>query len=281
MEIQPIALNGLQGLAITTAAFRMVVITEIGPRIAWFSKPGGANLLYWDPDAVTRGAWKLYGGHRVWLTRPLADESEDTYLPDNDPCAVTYHRDGVDIAAPASPTNRIARGMEIRLLNEAQVRVRNTLHNEGTLLYAAGVWSPTCVVADKPIRIPLGCPEREPTWDVVYMAIPRVFAGNVTSLGDGSAVFSGDTLLLTPQGRCVKRCVRAEKGEIRLCCEGFDFVKRVTFHPDARYPLNGCNLAAFIGADNWMAEMETFGGERAIKPGETIGHDEIWSLEDH
>lgn len=278
MVMEHTTLDGLEGLQISTDAFRLIVITQIGPRIAWFSKPDGENLLYWAPEAVRRGEWRLYGGHRVWLTRPLADESEDTYLPDNEPCAVTLLPDGADVCAPASPVNRLARGMEIRVLDDTRVQVRNYLRNDGPMLYSAGCWSPTCVVADKPVEIPLGSAEPNPAWDIVYMAIPRVFAGHVTALADDSATLTDNSLVLTPKGRCVKRCVRAEKGVVQLRCDGYVFRKTAPFDPDARYPMHGCNVAAFIGDDNWMAEMETFGGERTIKPGQTIDNTEQWEL---
>ncbi len=174
----------------------------------------------------------------------------------------------------------MARGLCIRALPGGGVSVRSCLRNEGDMLYSAGVWAPTCVVADKPIEIPLGCPEPNPTWDVVYMAIPRVFAGNVTRLDDESVSVHGSTLTLTPRGSCVKRCVRAEQGTVQLRCKGYVFRKRAVFQPDARYPLGGCNVAAFIGAGNWMAEMETFGGERAVKPGQMLEHEEVWELVD-
>lgn len=278
MKIERIPFDGLEGLSIETDAFRLIAVTQIGPRIAWFSKPGGPNLLYWDRDAVTRGAWKLYGGHRVWLTRPMADESEDTYLPDNEPCKVTLFADGADLCAPASPVNRIVRGIEIRVLDGGRVRVRNYLKNEGSLIYSAGCWAPTCVTANRPIEIPLGCPEANAAWDIVYLAIPRVFAGNVTRLDDDSVAFEDDRLILTPRGRCVKRCVRAEKGIVQLRCDGYVFRKTAAFDPNARYPMNGCNVAAFIGAYNFMAEMETFGGEQTLKPGQTVDHSELWEL---
>lgn len=44
----------------------------------WFGALGRANLLFWDDAGEhTRGPWRLYGGHRLWTTRPDADESEE------------------------------------------------------------------------------------------------------------------------------------------------------------------------------------------------------------
>lgn len=277
IQIENTVFDGLEAVRVRTEALELVVTTQVGPRIAFFARAGGENLLYWDKDGVQRGAWKLYGGHRVWITRPLGDESEDTYLPDNDPCSVTRYADGVDVCAPASPVSRIARGMEIRVEGERCVRVRNYLRNEGSMIYSGGCWSPTCVKADKEIEIPLGCGE-ETTWDIVYMAIPRIFAGNVTQLDDDSVQMRGSSLFVTPKGRCVKRCVRAPQGVVQLHADGYIFRKTAAFSPYLSYPMNGCNVAAFVGAGNFMAEMETFGGEEAIRPGQTIDNVERWEI---
>ncbi len=278
MKIERTSFGGLEGLLIETDALRMVAVTEIGPRIAWFSKRGGENLLYWDPDGMKRNGWRLYGGHRVWMTRPLGDESEDTYAPDNDPCRATALEDGVDLRAPASGPHSLARGMEIRVLSETSVQVRNYLQNEGSLICSGGCWSPTCVAADKPIEIPLGSADPACTWDIVHIAAPLVFAGNTSVLEDDQVTVRGNTLVLTPRGRVCKRAARAEQGVVRLRCEGYAFEKRVAFNPLARYPLGGCNVAAFIGKDNFMAEMETFGGEQPIAPGQTIENTEVWTI---
>jgi hypothetical protein len=44
--------------------------------------------------------------------------------------------------------------------------------------------------------------------------------------------------------------------------------------------MGGCNMAVFVGKDNFMAEMETYGEEKTIYPGETIEHKENWVLKE-
>ncbi len=278
MKIEKTIFDGLDVVLLETTGFCLMVTTGVGPRIAWFGKPDGDNLLYWDKNGMERGGWKLYGGHRVWISRPLGDEAEDTYLPDNDPCAITMLADGVDLCAPASPVSHLARGMEIRMRNETSLWVRGYLRNEGPLISSGGCWMPTCVVADKPIEIPLGSADPLCSWDIVQITIPRVFAGNTATLEDDQVELLGNTLRLTPKGRVCKRAVRAPQGTIRLLCDGYAFQKTSLFNPCFSYPLNGCNLAAFIGPDNFMAEMESFGHEQAIVPGQTIENVEIWEL---
>ena len=72
--------DGAEAYEWISDGWRMVAVSAYGPRIAYLGKEQGDNLLYWDTaPGAERGEWKLRGGHRVWLTRPQADESEDTY----------------------------------------------------------------------------------------------------------------------------------------------------------------------------------------------------------
>ena len=140
--------DGFDSVEIISDKMRAVVVYEIGPRIAFFGKPKGKNLLYWKKDGMERNGWKLYGGHRVWLTRPMADESEDTYLPDNDPCSLEIQNNTVIVTSPENSVNHLVKGMEIELVSENTIKVRNFVRNKGGLIYSGGVWSPTCIVPD-------------------------------------------------------------------------------------------------------------------------------------
>jgi hypothetical protein len=275
--IRDVNFDGFDAVELSTSAFRAVLVYEIGPRIAFFGKTNGENLLYWNRNKVTRNEWKLYGGHRVWLTRPMADEAEDTYLSDNARCALEISGAKVTTTSPAHPVNCLERGMELEIVSESCLRVRNFISNRGSLIYSGGVWSPTCVVPDgRQIIIPLG--DDNASWDVVRVVIPRVFAGNSTTLEDNQAVFTGNDLVVTPTGRVLKRCCSAPKGKVLLKCDGYIFEKYSPYDKLLRYPFDGCNVACFVGKDNFMAELETFGGESDIPPGKTIENTEYWSV---
>ena len=53
---------------------------------------------------------------------------------------------------------------------------------------------------------------------------------------------------------------------------GISFIKQSRFHLIGQYPL-GCNLAVFIGSGNFTVEMESYGAEQTVQPGETIRND--------
>ncbi|MDR3052008.1 MAG: hypothetical protein LBU67_09865 [Oscillospiraceae bacterium] len=269
--------DGFEAVEILTAQARAVLVHEVGPRIAFYGKPDGENLLYWDKDAVSRGAWKLRGGHRVWLTRPCADESVDTYIADNAPCRLSVDGPTVTATSPANGVNALARGMRVTVQPGGGLQVTNFVTNTGDLIYSGGVWSPTCVAPDgKTLRIPLGLPNS--SWDIVRIVIPRVFAGNTSTLQDDQCRFEGNDLVVTPRGRVLKRACGALQGKVILDGGGLRFTKYAPYDKRLRYPFEGCNTAVFVGAENWMAELETFGGESEIPPGETIENTEYWSL---
>lgn len=280
MKIEKTVFDGLNGYELTTENWKLTVIADCGPRIAYLGRPDGKNILYWDKDGVIRGEWRLRGGHRLWLTRPMADESEDTYFSDNASCEVELLEDGLRVTAPAHPIHKLERGMEIRCAGDGRFAVRHTIKNVGDLIYSGGIWSPTCInPTGKEIRIPLG--QDDVTWDIVKVVIPRVFAGNTTQLEDPQVYFEGNDMVVRPAGRVTKRCVSAPKGTITMTWpeERIAFTKRVPYQPMARYPLDGCNLAVFVGQDNWMGELESYGAEQPIIPGQTIEHTEYWQLE--
>src|SRR5829696_5072986 len=103
VRIANILHDGLAAVELVDRGVRLVIVHQVGPRIAWFGKRD--NLLFWDTKGIhRRGDWRLRGGHRLWMTRPLADESEETYCADNAPCRVQRLADGVRVMAPPDPS---------------------------------------------------------------------------------------------------------------------------------------------------------------------------------
>lgn len=276
-SINKVKFDGFDAVEVVTSSVKLVLVYGIGPRIAYFGKTGGDNLLFWRTEDNGNG-WKLYGGHRVWITRPFADESVDTYITDNDPCRVDIGANYVEAIAPASTINNIERGIRVEILSDDELLITNSLTNVGNLIYSGAVWNPTCVVPDgKDIVVPLGSGNIT-TWDVVKMAVPLIFAGNTTCMEDSQITYEGNNMILRANGKCVKRVVQGKQGIVKLLCDGYEFVKYSPYDRYKNYPFDGCNLAVFNGDDNWMAEMESFGHEGEILPGDRVENSEHWIL---
>ncbi len=280
MQVNHISFDGLDAVEIFTNTLRLVMVVGAGPRIAFLGRLGSDNnILYWDKNGAQNGDWKLLGGHRVWITRPGADESVDTYAEDNVPCTLQVDENTIVATAPVHPFTQLQRGIEVEPLADGSLRVTNFIKNCGSLIYSGGVWSPTCInPRGKVLRIPLG--EENTTWDIVTVVTPRIFAGNVVRLDDPQVTYEGMDMVIRSQGHVTKRCAVAPKGMVAMEWpeENLCFCKHAEYSPQASYPLGGCNVALFVGEDNWMGELETFGPEKSIRPGETVCNTELWSV---
>jgi hypothetical protein len=279
MKLNTINFNNMGAVEIITEKIRLVIITDIGPRIAFWGRPEGENLLLWAPGKYTHKKWDLYGGHRVWVTRPMADECEETYLEDNDKCQVQRLDCGWTVTAPENPFNCTQRGITIKVLAENRLEIDNFLVNTGDMLFSGGIWALTCTVPGKTTRyaVPLG---HENLWDYCKIVMFRRWDGHTGSYNDDQFTFAEDIMYIRPKGKENKRMIQTEKGIIAMhdIERNILFAKKVGYNREGNYP-QGCNLAVYVGPDNFMVEMETMGTETTIKPGEYIHNKEIWVLE--
>lgn len=276
-EIREIEHGGHLGLELVDAGVRMVALTSMGPRIAWFALAGRDNLLYWDAAGEhVRGAWRLYGGHRLWVTRPLADESEEIYDPDNAPCRVERMPGGVRITSPPSAL-ALEKTLSITV-RDGRWEVEHRLRNTGTLLWSGGAWALTCTAPSERTvyRIPLG--GGPPGWDVTTIVIPTRWGGGHTSrLDDPQITMTANAMEIRARDDEAKRMVLAPQGRLEMHDpERGVLVKQTAFDPDATYPL-GTNLAVYVGPRRFMVELETMSPLRTLPPGATLSHVETWT----
>lgn len=281
MNIKQIDFDGLAAVEVTTSKLCMVIVTGTGPRIAYLGHVDGENLFYWNNNDLGRDNWRLGGGHRVWVTRPGADESEDAYADDNDVCDVSFETDSMTVTSPIHKQLKTSRGITIREIDSQTFEVTSFVKNQGPMLYSGGVWSPTCIdpSGGKQFGIPLG--DRRLSWDIIKLVIPRAFAGHTSCVNDPQITFNEDFMVVQPNGVETKRMVMAPMGIIAMTwpAKQVSFIKQSLFNPKGQYPL-GCNLAVYIGPDNFMVEMETYGEEQTLLPGNTMENIETWKVVD-
>ncbi len=269
---------GTDALRIATGRAEMLVLTGTGPRIMELKRPKGKNILFQDTEDRAYGNWKLMGGHRIWITRPEADEAEETYADDNDPCEVRKTGNRVTVMGRHHPVFRTRKGMEISETPDGHLLVAGIVRNEGAMLWSGGLWSLTCTDPEggKTYAIPLGDGS---DWDVFGVFIPKKWAGHTSLVNDPQLEWTEDLLIIRPKGREAKRALQVPRGWIGCHApkQGCSFFKLTHYQPAARYPL-GCNMAFYVGPKNFMVEMETMGPQFTLKPGETLRHEEKWIL---
>ncbi len=278
-QINRISFQGDDAVEIVTPSFRLVAVVSRGPRIAFFSKPGTENLLLWTPGKYKRGNWDLMGGHRHWLARPGADEAEETYAADNQPCTLEIEADGVVITGAADPLLKVVRGMAIRVVGNDRLEIDHFSKNVGEMLFSCHPWALTCSIPTPTTSyvIPLG---DDSSWDTATVVSFKTWGGgHKGGYNDDQFSFTDDALIVRSAGRENKRMIRADLGIIALRDPKRDvlFAKRAVYQPDGAYPLN-TNIAVYTGPESFMVEMETMGPAHALKPGQSAHYVETWLL---
>ncbi len=285
MEIQKTTFDTFDAVEIKTAKARLIVTVGTGPRVAHLSAIKGKfetrNLLFWDyARKYHRKDWFLLGGHRIWGTRPLGDESEEAYTADNAPCKVKISKRGITVIGSEMEAFGVHKTLSIKVLDDATFEVESSLTNVGSLLWSGGAWALTATLPTKACTygIPLGDGSN---WDMIPIVIPKTWGGHTTLVNDPQVSLTEHCLVFEPKGREAKRMVQAPQGLIGMtdASEKISFLKHSPFDVDGKYPL-GCNLAFYNGPKNFMTEMESMGAEKTLKPGETVRNTETWALRD-
>jgi hypothetical protein len=280
ISIKKTEFDGLEALEILTSKAKLVAITAMGPRIAHFGARKGRNLLFWDyVRKYKRGEWHLMGGHRVWITRPMGDEAEETYAEDNLPCTVKVTARGAEINGGIHPVYRTSKTIAIKVLADDTLQIENRITNHSEMIWSGGVWGLTCTLpkANTSYGIPLG---REGAWDIFLIGYPKRWAGEQhAKVNDPAVRLTEDCMLIRPKGQISKRMVLAPQGIIGMTDPGekLSFIKHSPYVDGPGYPM-GCNVAYYAGKKNFMMEMEFMGQTQSVLPGASISSMETWML---
>jgi len=280
--IQRINFEGLDAIELRTSALRVVALTAKGPRIAFWGRPDGDNLLLWKPGKYGRGQWDLMGGHRLWAARPGADEAEETYATDNQPCTVKVSANGFTVTGALDAAQKTRRGITVTATADGRITLDHFLRNESDMLWSGGLWVLTCTVPSKrsTYTLPLGDGS---SWDYATIVSFRTWGGGHGGVGfdDPQFGFTKEAMVLKPSGRENKRMLKADAGIIAWHdpVRKLLFAKHSAYAPAGNYPF-GTNLALYVGPKNFMVEMETMGPSATLKPGQVLKHRETWLLAD-
>lgn len=275
MNIKEINFLGWKNcIELTNGIIRLVVTTQVGPRIMHFSFIDGKNLLYQEQKSlgVTGGdEFHLYGGHRFWCAPEIY---ETTYAPDNYPVEVETVGDRVRFTAPVEKSG-IEKTIEISLDSAtSKATIHHILVNRGTQTLTLAPWALTMMKAGGTAILPHSLDRVEqfpPThnlalWNYTRLADPR------WTWGDRYVLLRMDPSATTPQ----KVGVQNEYGWAAYAVDDQLFVKKIDWNKDAVTPDYSCNFEIFT---NWnFLEVETLGVTTVLEPGQSAAHQETWEL---
>ena len=275
MNIKEIDFLGWKNcIELTNGIVRMVVTTQVGPRIIHLSLIDGGNLLYQDSETLgsTGGdTFLLYGGHRFWCAPEIL---ETTYVPDNFPVKTEVSGEVVRFIAPVEKSG-IEKTIEISLNpTAAKATIHHILTNRGSRQLTLAPWGLTMMKPGGTAILPhsLDRPEQFPPthtlalWSYSRMADPR------WTWGDQFILLRQDPNASTPQ----KVGAQNEYGWAADAVDGQLFVKKIVWNEGAITPDYSCNFEIFTNKK--FLELETLGATCTLVPGSTVAHQEIWEL---
>jgi hypothetical protein len=261
----------------------LIVTADVGPRILFYGFCGRENMLHEvndDAGKVGGSQFRLYGGHRLWVS----PEVERTYYPDNLPVQTSQHGNAIRFTAPreaSPPGTNLQKELEIELgVTGSEVRITHRIRNDDTESTRLAVWTPTMLRAGTRAILPLSARVAMDTNHYLPVGVLSIwsytdFADPRWRLGTSYIQLQQST---NPRGRFKEQMagIYNSSGWGACFCDGSLFIKRADVIGGAQYPDFGSNFEVFTNPE--FLELETLGPMIDLDPSEVAEHVERWWL---
>jgi hypothetical protein len=254
----------------------LIATTDVGPRILFFGRRGGANQLAVIPETagLTGGdQWRLYGGHRLWNA---PEHFPDSYYPDNGTVQLVEEKDFIRLIQPVETTTHIRKEIEIRLSSsEPAVDILHRLVNCADIPQKLAPWAITAFAAGGVGILPFSMDKDNPApkpglvfsaWDYTDLADPRLHWHSRCLLVRQDAGIS----------RWLKVGLNSSLGTMAYLRGRDLFIKKYPVASGANYPDNGSTSECWT--NDVYLELESLAPVQLVQPGGTAQHSENWSL---
>ena len=262
-------------IEISSGKFRVIVSTEIGPRVigAFYGK--SKNLFHVDPALAgtkAKKGWVNYGGHRLWHA---PETKERTYEPDNGENKVTVletEEGGYEFLTPPNPVTGISKSLVIIPAEEETFQVIHTIRNDGVWEVEAAAWALSVMAPGGVAVAPQNKDEHALLPSTFYSLWPY------TKMNDPRIVWGGDFLMVRQDPKAkgpMKIGFNCREGWLAYVNQGIAFIKQFIVEEGETYPDNGCSVEFYTNKD--MLEAETLSPLMLLAPGDEVTHTELWS----
>jgi len=267
-------------LEITNGTISMLVTIDVGPRIIRYGFCDGENILYEDLDREVYkdnltpfdgATWYLYGGHRLWAS---PEAFPRTYYPDNDPVEYITTDSGACFMPPVQKWNQHSHKITITMNSEnGDVKITHEIKNEGAWPVTLSVWPITALASGGIEVVPHS--QKETT------LIPNrsVSLWPYAKMND-KRVLWGDKFIILKQDDAIDDNFKF--GTTNDCGYAMYFVhnnlliKRFDVCNNGKYPDGGVCFESYVCKH--YPEMETLSPLTELDFGESVCHNEYWSL---
>ncbi len=279
MSMNTVTYMGLPDcVRLSNGSVELIVPTRVGPRILYYGRAGGENVLGSFPESSVKtalGTWKPYGGHRLWVWPELFPA---TYAPDNDP--VEHRADGDLSIVLHKPADGAAMEKAIRVTlapagTKVVVEQKITSHNLWPIDVAT--WAISIVRSGVGIvpRVPFRTHD-----EYAPMTQPLVVCA-FTDLQDPRFTLGQKYILLRAdpaRGNSQKIGLRNKENWCAHLANNTLFVKSFRHENRAVYPDYGVNTEVYV--EGAFMEVELMGPRQTVWPGESLSFTEEWHLFD-
>lgn len=261
-------------LEVSSGNFKLVVATEIGPRILGAFFEDSDNLFYIYPKTAGRTGdkkWNNYGGHRLWHS---PEEKPRTYTIENSKVDVRERGNSIVLHKGPDSLAGIEKTIEIIPFKNDFFKIIHTLRNWNRWEVELAAWAITVMAPGGTAIMPM------PQGDKKAL-LPNTFISlwPYTDLSDGRIRIGSKYTLVKHNSK-----IRRPFAKIGFNCEdawiayqnkGIMFVKKYEHFVDAEYPDNGCSVECFSCGP--MQEIETLSPFYQLGYKQEITHTEIWT----
>lgn len=258
---------------LTSGKFKLVVTTDVGPRIIGVYLGDSENLVYVDPETAGKssdtGEWRIYGGHRLWHSPEAKPRS---YAPDNVPIKVAKTSDGLCFSGGMEHITGIEKSFAIKSLPGARFAITHRLKNCNLWNVELAAWALTVMAPGGTAVIPLPQGDKNALLPNRYLTV-----WPYTDLSDKRLAWGTRAILMKQDTAAKSPCkigLNCEDGWLAYENKGVVLKKSFTHLADAEYPDNGCSIEVYT--NNAMLEIETLSPLFNLDPGAELSHVEIW-----
>lgn len=271
-------LNNIGCVRLFNGTVEVIVTVDVGPRIIRYGFPGGENILGELPEVSIEtelGAWKPWGGHRLW-TAPEANPR--SYVPDNSP--VEYRCDNeqtIHLIQRVEQATGIRKEMTVLLDAEGSgLTVEHKLTNRNLWPIEVAPWAITIMNGGGTAILP-----QEPyrSWEEYLLPARPLVLWHYTDLSDPRWTIGPKFIRLRTDERLKqpqKIGIMNKQGWAGYHRRGLLFLKHAAYEEGARYPDYGCNTEIYTSGST--IEVETLSPLRRLEPDESAAHVERWAL---
>ena len=260
-------------LEISSGKLKLIVATEVGPRILGAFYDGSPNLFRIYPKTAGKTGgdeWNIFGGHRLWHS---PEDKPRTYTIENSKVDVKDTAKTITLHKAADDLAGIEKTIEITPIKNDSFKIVHKLRNCNRWDIEFAAWALSVMAPGGTTIIPMPQGNKK-------SLLPNTFISlwPYTDLADGRINIGSRYTLVK------NKPIKKNAAKIGLNCEdawiaqqnfGVVFIKKFEHFVDAEYPDNGCSIECYTNAE--MTEVETLSPLYTLGYQEELVHTEIWS----